>query len=69
MMMRSATLRRIQQLLADDSGATIIEYALIISLISIAIGFMIPDIRASIDALFLQTATGLGDAAAGAVPP
>ena len=69
MMLSSAILRRIQRLVADDSGATIIEYALIISLISIAIGFLIPDIRASIDTLFLQTSTGLSDAAAGAVPP
>ena len=69
MMLCSATLRRIQSLVADECGATIIEYALIISLISIAIGFMIPDIRASLDSLFLQTATGLSNAAANSVPP
>ncbi len=69
MIMRSAAMRRIQGLIADDGGATMIEYALIISLISIAIGFLIPDIRASIDSLFLQTASGLTNAAAGAVTP
>ena len=69
MIMRSAAMRRIQDLIADDGGATMIEYALIISLISIAIGFLIPDIRASIDSLFLQTASGLTNAAADAVVP
>ena len=61
--------RHFQRLIDDESGVTIIEYALIISLISIAIGFLIPDIRASIDSLFLQTSNGLSNAAAGAVVP
>ncbi len=53
----------------DSRGVTIIEYALIISLVSIAIGFMIPEIRLSMDLLFLRTASGLGNAAAGSVAP
>ena len=53
----------------DSRGVTIIEYAFIISLVSIAIGFMIPEIRSSIDVLFLRTASGLENAAAGSIPP
>ena len=50
-------------LTAEDNGATTIEYAFIVSLVSIGIGFMIPEIRGAIDELFLQTASGLGAAA------
>ena len=62
---RAAAARHVQRLVADDTGATMIEYALIVSLASIAIGFLIPEIRASIDELFLRTAAGLGAAASG----
>ncbi len=61
--------KHIQRFAEDTTGATMIEYALIISLVSIAIGFVIPEIKASIDVLFLRTASGLEDAAAGAVAP
>lgn len=51
-------------LAAEDVGATTIEYAFIVSLVSIGIGFLIPEIRASMDEIFLQTASGLSAAAA-----
>lgn len=58
-----ATVRRLKAFAADTRGATIIEYAFIISLVSIAIGFTIPEIRAGIEALFVETATGISNAA------
>ena len=57
--------RHVQRLVADDDGATMMEYALIVSLASIAIGALIPELRSSIDELFLRTAAGLSAAAAG----
>ncbi len=61
--------KHIRRFAEDTNGVTMIEYALIISLISIAIGFMVPEIRSSLDVLFLRTASGLGNAAAGAATP
>ncbi len=66
MSLLSSAEKHIQRFAEDTSGATMIEYALIISLVSIAIGFMIPEIKASIDVLFLRTASGLQNAAAAA---
>ncbi len=55
--------RRIVQLpqrLADDtSGATMTEYAVIIGLLSVVIGFVMPEIMASVDGLFARTISGL----------
>lgn len=54
---------------AEEDGTTAIEYAFIISLISIAIGFMIPELRAQIDALMELTSSALTAAAAGSQAP
>lgn len=54
---------------AEEDGTTAIEYAFIISLISIAIGFMIPELRAQIDALMELTSSSLTAAAAGSQAP
>lgn len=62
MVIQCVTTQYFDYLAAEDTGATTIEYAFIVSLVSIAIGFMIPEIRASLDQLFLQTASGLGAA-------
>ena len=51
-------------LAADEEGATMIEYALIVCLVSLAIGALIPELRASLDELFTRTATALSSAAA-----
>ena len=53
----------------DEDAATAIEYAFIVSLVSIAIGFTIPELRAQIDALMLLTSSALSDAAAGSQTP
>ncbi len=53
----------------EEDAATAIEYAFIVSLISIAIGFTIPELRAQIDALMLLTSSALSDAAAGSQAP
>ena len=55
--------RTFLRLWVEDTGATTIEYALIISLVSIGIGFFVPEIRDSLDDLFTRTASGLGAAA------
>ena len=64
MSFRSGTLRLLRRFLSDTSGATMIEYSFVIGLVSIAIGFMIPEIWAAVDSLFLQVASGTVDAAA-----
>lgn len=69
MSLLNAAEKHIHRFAEDTNGVTIIEYALIISLVSIAIGFMVPEIRSSIDVLFLRTASGLENAAAGAAIP
>jgi len=58
--------KQILRFAEDTRGATIIEYAFIVSLVSIAIGFMVPEIRSTLDILFLRTSSGLGNAAAAA---
>ena len=57
--------RHVQRLVADDGGTTMIAYAFIVSLVSLAIGALIPEMRASLDELFLRTAAGLSAAAGG----
>ncbi len=52
MFLLNAAENHILRFAEDSRGVTIIEYALIISLVSIAIGFMIPEIRLSMDVLF-----------------
>jgi Flp pilus assembly pilin Flp len=54
---------------AEEDGTTAIEYAFIISLISIAIGFMIPELRAQIDELMGRTSSALTAAAASSQAP
>lgn len=59
----SGMLRLLRGFAADTGGTTMIEYSFVIGLISIAIGFMIPEIWAAIDSLFLQVASGAASAA------
>ena len=56
--------RLLRSFLSDTGGATMIEYSFVIGLVSIVIGFMIPEIWAAVDSLFLQVASGTVDAAA-----
>ena len=60
---RSGMLRLLRRFAADTGGATMIEYSFIIGLISIAIGFTIPEIWAAIDSLFQQVASAAASAA------
>jgi Flp pilus assembly pilin Flp len=69
MTFQSSMVKEFHRFAEDTQGATIIEYAFIISLISIAIGFIIPDISSLIDTLFSLTSSGIGNAAAGASAP
>lgn len=66
---QSSMVKEFHRFAEDNQGATIIEYAFIISLVSIVIGFIIPDIASFIDTLFTRTSSGLGNAAAGTSVP
>lgn len=59
----------LMQAWAEEDGTTAIEYALIISLISISIGFMIPELRAQIETLIELTSSALSAAAASSQAP
>ncbi len=64
MSLLNAMEKHILRFTEGSSGATMIEYALIFSLISIAIGFVLPEIKATLGELYLYTASGLENAAA-----
>ena len=53
----------------EEDAATAIEYALIVSLISIAIGFSIPELREQINELMLRISSALSAAAASSQAP
>lgn len=56
-----ATARQVQRFLTDQNGATLIEYAFVIGLVSIVVGFLAPEITALVEELFLETASKLND--------
>ena len=64
MSFRPGAVRLLRRFLSDTSGATMIEYSFVIGLVSIAIGFMIPEIWTALDSLFLRVASGAAEAAA-----
>lgn len=47
--------------MTDKNGATLIEYAMVIGLVSIVIGFLAPEITALVEELILETAAKLND--------
>ena len=53
-------------LAAEDDAATMMEYALIVSLASIVISAALPELRDTLQALFLVTADGIVNAASAA---
>ena len=53
-------------LAADDDAATMMEYALIVSLASIVISAVLPELRDTLQALFQVTTDGIVNAASGA---
>lgn len=56
-----ATARQVRRFLTDKNGATLIEYAMVIGLVSIVIGFLAPEITALVEELILETAAKLND--------
>jgi len=56
--------RQFQRLVADETGATMTEYALFVTLVSIGVGFLLQDIAAAIEELFSQAALKLDAVAA-----
>jgi Flp pilus assembly pilin Flp len=58
--------RQVERLALDEGGATFIEYALVISVVSIGIGFLLPEIGTMINELFLQAASKVDAVATGA---
>ena len=55
----SATARQFRRLLADESGGSFVDYAIIITLVSMGVGFATPEIGAFIGRLFGQMNMGL----------
>ncbi len=44
--------RRLRHMAVDDGGTTTIEYALIIFIVSLAIGFLLPQMGVSVQEIF-----------------
>ena len=63
MSLRSGMVPLLRRFAADTGGATMIEYSFVIGLVSIGVGFMIPELWAALDSLFLQVASGAASAA------
>lgn len=51
--------RQFQRLLKDESGATFVEYCLLITAVSIGIGFFAPDLGALVSDLLARAAVGI----------
>ncbi len=51
----NATVRQLQRLLADESGGSFVDYAIIITLVSIGVGFVVPEIGGFLERLFAHT--------------
>lgn len=58
----AATISCVRRMIGDESGGTLIEYAIIMFLVSVAIGFLFPEISAAIDELFTRTASDINSA-------
>ena len=52
MVIFAASFRQLQRLLADESGGSFVDYAIIITLVSIGVGFATPEIGAFVGKLF-----------------
>ena len=55
MVVFAAVARQFQRLLADESGGSFVDYAIIITLVSIGVGFVTPEIGAFLEKLFAHT--------------
>ena len=53
-------------MIADDSGGTIIEYAIFMFLVTVTIGFLFPEIGALVNELFLRTTVEMNSAVSNA---
>jgi Flp pilus assembly pilin Flp len=62
----AATLSCARSMIADDSGGTIIEYAIFMFLVTVAIGFLFPEIGALVNDLFMRTTLEMNTAVSGA---
>ena len=51
----STTVRQLRRLLADESGGSFVDYAIIITLVSIGVGFVTPEIGGFLERLFAHT--------------
>lgn len=60
----AATARQLQRLLADESGGSFVDYAIIITLVSIGVGFVTPEIGDFLERLFAFTTIELNAVAA-----
>jgi Flp pilus assembly pilin Flp len=49
----------LQRLVADENGGSFIDYAIIITLVSIGVGFVMPEIGGFLGELFARSVSGL----------
>ena len=57
---RSGKLNKVARLLNDDSGATAIEYGLIVAATGLALVAVMPSIKSKISATFTEVASKMG---------
>lgn len=67
MSLLSSTEKYLQDFMEDTVGATIVEYALLVGIVSALVGFMIPEIMSTLDMLFVHASSGLESAVSGRI--
>ena len=60
---RDTLARRVRLMARDTDAVTIIEYALIGAVISVALSFVLPELKSSMDQLYGQVSSGMVNAA------
>ena len=66
---RDAVVRRARLMARDTDAVTIIEYAMIGGIVSVALTFALPELKSAVDQVYLEVSTGVVNAAAGPQPP
>lgn len=66
---RGAVASRVRLLARDTEAVTIIEYALIGAVISVALSFILPEFKSSMEQIFSEVSTGVVNAAPQPQPP
>ena len=62
--LRAPLARRVRLMAGDTEAVTIIEYALIGGILSVALTFALPDLKSAVEQIYLEVSTGVVNAAA-----